>query len=186
MNNPELYQQLFLEAEAMTDDQLNSEFAKNQEEIRDFNVKLSPENNAKLVRLFNSGLYALDYQHAKFFTLVANKLKAPEETSLNLFEVRNIQNIIMTCKFGNPVEAEIIDAGLDSMKAANEGLYILEMKAQIYATVLDRRETEKKSGLNFSEEDTENIHNGEVRPDPLLEATKTEKEEPVIVEETKK
>jgi hypothetical protein len=57
------------------------------------------------------------------------------------------------------------------------------MELQLYAVELERRRKEEATSLKFSEEDNANVKKLEVRPNPLIEATKTGEESPVIVED---
>jgi hypothetical protein len=57
------------------------------------------------------------------------------------------------------------------------------MELQLYAVELERRRKEEATSLKFSEEDNANVKKLEVRPNPLIEATKTGEEHPVIVED---
>jgi hypothetical protein len=57
----------------------------------------------------------------------------------------------------------------------------LEEEIQIFSVEAQRRMTEEKTGLEFSEEDKEIVANLEPRPDAIVEASKGV--EGVIVEE---
>lgn len=184
MNKLDVQAKFSEEAASLSMEQLIEKFDAINEKLSAFSAKFEGDKREKLIKLFNSGLYKLDYQHAKFFRHVFDKLKANEVVELEGIEYRNIQQIMMKCVFSNPVEAAIIDDALDATKEVNEELYELEAAAQIYAYDIERRKTELETGLQYTDEDNSNIANLDVRPQPLVEAAKGS--EAVIVEETEK
>ena len=183
MNKLDIQAKLQEELSTLSLEELNLRFDDMGEKISNYKAKFTEEAKEKLIKLYNSGLYTLDYQHAKFFRMVFDKIKTSEVVELELVEFRNVQQLIMSCKFSNPIEAAIIDDVLDVTKGLNEDLYEFEASTQVLAYEIERRKTEEAAGLKFTEEDNSIVEQLDVRPTPIVEAGKNSEEKVIIDEE---
>jgi hypothetical protein len=171
--------------ESASTEDLNRLFDETNQKIENFKAVFKATDAETIKTLFDSSLFKLNYQHAKMFLAVYEKLDIESglDIQFELIEFRAIQQIIMQSSFSNSAEAKLISNCLDSCKTTNEQLYVHEMELQLYAVELERRRKEEATSLKFSEEDNANVKKLEVRPNPLIEATKTGEEYPVIVED---
>lgn len=183
----ELIVQMQLQFQKESLEELQAKFTKCTEDIDNFEMLLDGPKREILIKLFNAGLFKLNFQHAKFFRNIYEKIKSVTEPNtklaLSLFEVRSLQQVILTSHFTNPMEAIFIDDALTAIKADNERLHQLETINQILAMEIQRKTTEKKTGLDYSSEDNANVAKLGSRPDALVEAAKDLGEAVMVAEE---
>lgn len=143
------YEKLDLKKLLKAQDEINDKIEKES-------WKLEPGASQDLLALFNSkGVYSLDFKFAKSFNNIRKKLTNSENINTN--DLRIIQQLVVSCKFSSPVEAEMIDKSVDATTDFNIKLFEMETELRVISTYIVRKENEEKSGLKYSEEDTKNM-----------------------------
>jgi hypothetical protein len=136
-------------------EELEKEFDAKLQEQNEMKFEISAELKSSILEFLQEPtMINAAYNQAGPFVKLSDKVEAGED--LSVLEVRTLQKFIVESKFSTKAHAQLIHNLLTAMQPMNEKLGRLEETARAISEYLQKAETAKNTGLDYSEEDAEN------------------------------